>query len=737
MNNFSIQTGEVNIANQPGGVVPFQLRPVDQQISGGVPTVQRSRALEYAAQVANNILAPQIKAQLDKQMLSGMVAAASGITQEEIAATQPEWSRAFGPTAAEQGGSMYRAQAQVLDWSAKAYSAIENEDFALTPEEYGQSLLEQGAAFRSGDAARDTQSMQSVMGEVPVLVRKYTKARSAYHQKEAEEAQGALYEAGAARYARLARDPQATPEDREGAANDLLGRIQPFINQNDESFERNISKTVKNAVASGDLELVRLFKDTKDVGEDGVEVSIWDSLPAALRADVEPRLPAAARKALNQTIPKYAIEAAKITLDPTRPVADTLEMMTAFNEKVRMETGIREADYFPPESFDSVANSNLTARRSMAEQAARERASAAKAAGRERESKLLAIEEAQRKEAVLFEDSKRPGGIGDRIRSGDATAAEGARVASNVWLSEPTPEGRAAILTRNADIIIPAAQAAFRTGLADPNFGPSQRALVAQYAALEARGAAGQTLIGKYFGDSDATAPIQAVLTAIRGGSDNLDVIWKDRELLGRTRANAVNLDKDDTITTAISDYIDQIHEEDDDNLIPFNTPESLSDNGQRTLAAMIHREYKRLRDSSALTATSAVARAAGLAEAGGLERIGSEYSLGRTSQQEPLALKIPGKKNEAGNALDKRIKANLAKYTKDVAAMSVIRQPDTPEGEAMFFVQAFNKAGQTFEFTIDTSGVRKDIAAQRKKDSRTFGDTLSDLAGLNAAPSF
>jgi hypothetical protein len=167
-----------------------------------------SAVLDVFRRLGNDILAPRLEQARNDAFLTGMQRAAGGEAIKEIVNEQPWYSQVFGDTPVVEGARAFSSYAKVQEEAL----AIENDMPNLrqrSPTEVQAILAERIAATQTGDRGTDSLVMQSLMKEMPGLMKRHAKEHLGWQQ---------------ANFAQQVRAGQATASNRLAAT---MARFDP------------------------------------------------------------------------------------------------------------------------------------------------------------------------------------------------------------------------------------------------------------------------------------------------------------------------------------------------------------------------------------------------------------------------------------------------------------------------------------------------------------------------------
>lgn len=183
-------TSQTTQAPQAQGARRGSLR-AGQQGDGGANLTQRPVAIQDAREGAavldvfrklgNDILAPRLEAARNDAFLTGMQRAAGGEAVNEIVKEQPWYSQIFGETPVVEGARAWSASAKAQEEALALESDMPNLR-AKSPTEVKNLLNQRISAIQTGDRNTDALVVQSLIKELPSIMRRHTKEHIAWQQ---------------------------------------------------------------------------------------------------------------------------------------------------------------------------------------------------------------------------------------------------------------------------------------------------------------------------------------------------------------------------------------------------------------------------------------------------------------------------------------------------------------------------------------------------------------------------
>lgn len=666
----------------PGGTAgPVQARV--QPAAFGIGTRQGAsdgqdeRTTQALLKLGSDVLAPHIKEARTAQFLQGVQQAAGGQGLTEILEEQPWYSNIFGPSSAAMGARAYTTQAAVAQFGAD----MEKQMPALAkqgPEALVQAAKVSVEALMTGDATADQAIMGAYVEQLQPLFKRHAKENYIYEQKRANVAQvtawDTLFDAYQTR-ARSANDPEGgtSPEDMEAEAGRLIGAMQPFADQSDASFQKNVVDTLTGAARKGNFQAIKLMQ----------REGILKALPPDDQAQLVQTFRAAGRAALDKAMPEFALDVALLVNDTAQDPRGYVKRMQALNAKAAAATGIDPefAQLIPEASADNVIGGILRAQAAADAQAV---TAATKAA-----EKAAELTRAQSQLLI-------PGGIAKGAAVGlfPDTAAE--QAALQAWTQDPSPQGRAALLNARGagayDGIKADLHAMGASNTDKDTLGVQQ--VAATYAALN------EETKGAYF-SADMQLFYDRYNSSVRAGVPPEQAFLTARIAQPLARDMIPDSEKAD-VQTAIRAEAENRNE----NFFGWNT---VDDQGLRIIEGMISRDYRKNRSLNDLE--TSVARAMSSALNNGLEIVGKHAILGKQPGQKPLTTILSrGENNMGANEAAKRFEETLEAKAKaigaDPASYIAVRTPDV-NGDARYLIEFTSKEGKVQTQTITGAELR------------------------------
>lgn len=167
-----------------------------------IPDQQPNVMLKTLTRLAGDIMQPKIEKARTDAFLSGMQRAATGEAVNEIVAEQPWYSDLFGDTPVVEGARAFTSFSKVQSEAAEIEGNM-SELRKLSPAEFQKQMGERMGRLNTGDPATDSMVMQSLMREMPGLMKGHAKEHLGWQQDN---------------YAKAARTGQLTAAARFSSA---------------------------------------------------------------------------------------------------------------------------------------------------------------------------------------------------------------------------------------------------------------------------------------------------------------------------------------------------------------------------------------------------------------------------------------------------------------------------------------------------------------------------------------
>lgn len=204
----AVRSPALRLAQQGGGEARLTAR------HSPLPDARGGQAvLDVFHRLGSEILAPRLKQARDDAYLTGMQRAASGEAIAEIVNEQPWYSKVFGEVPVVEGARAFSSYAKVQE-EAQAIEADMPNLRQRSPTEVQAILSERIAATQTGDRGTDALVMQSLMKEMPGLMKRHAKEHLGWQQANfAQQVRAGQATASHRLAATLSRyDPAAKPE---------------------------------------------------------------------------------------------------------------------------------------------------------------------------------------------------------------------------------------------------------------------------------------------------------------------------------------------------------------------------------------------------------------------------------------------------------------------------------------------------------------------------------------------
>lgn len=678
---FAVDPGGAQGPGGQSGPVLARTQPSAQgiQTRQGASDGQSARTMDALLKLGSDALAPHIKEAQTSQFLQGVQQAAGGQGLTEILEEQPWYSNIFGPSSAAMGARAYTTQAAVAKFGAD----MERQMPQLAkqgPEALVAAAQASVKSMMTGDATADNAIMGAYVEQLQPLFKRQAKENYIYTQKQANAAQvtawDTLFDAYQSR-AKSAADPEGgtSQADMEAEAGRLIGAMQPFADQTDDSFQENIVNTLAGAARKGNFQAIKLME----------REGVLKGLPPEKQGQLVQVFRTAGRAALDNAMPEFALDVAMLVNDTAQDPRGYVDRMRALNAKAAERLGIdtKYAQLVPESSADNVIGNIL---RGQAAAAAVQATAAQKAAD--------AAAEVARANSQLGI----PGGVAKGAAMGlfKDTVAEQAALAQ--WTRTSDPAKRASILNNRGagkyDAIAADLRAMGASSTDKDTLGVQQ--VAATYAALN------EETKGAYF-SSDEQQFYDRYTSSVRAGVPPEAAFLTARVAQPLARDMIPETEKTD-VHSAIRAEAENRHE----NFFGWNT---VDDQGLRIIEGMIARDYRTNRGLNDVQ--TSVARSMTQALNNGLEIVGKHAILGKQPGQQPLTTILSRGENnmgaqEAAKRFETAMAAKAAAVGADVSRYVAIRSPDV-DGDARFLVEFTTKEGAVKTQVITGAELRTD----------------------------
>lgn len=237
--------------------------------------------LDVFRRLGNDILAPRLEQARNDAFLTGMQRAAGGEAIKEIVNEQPWYSQVFGDTPVVEGARAFSSYARVQEEAL----AIENDMPNLrqrSPSEVQGILAQRLSAIQTGDRGTDSLVMQSMMKELPGIMKRHAKEHLGWQQDNyAKQWHNGVTTASnrfAATMARFNPDPSGKPEallngGEVGAVTDAgdvleakIAFVQSFVPTAGipaDTYDKLTTNTIGSLLSQGNLHAYYALDDAK------------------------------------------------------------------------------------------------------------------------------------------------------------------------------------------------------------------------------------------------------------------------------------------------------------------------------------------------------------------------------------------------------------------------------------------------------------------------------------------
>lgn len=674
--SFSIDPGQ---PAQAGGSAAQQAaqQPI-QSVAQGPTSVQSagpssngidSQTVDALLKLGSDILAPKVKEAAQAQFMEGVNRAMTGEAISDIVKSRPWWSEAFGPSSAVQGARAYTVAQTVAQFGADMEAQMpvlaQEDSSVLTKKVTG--LMGQ---LTTGDAASDMAITSQIVDQMAPLYKRHAKEHVAYQQGKASDLQvdtwtklGAAYQSRAAAFGK--GDGTVTEEDMKAEQGRLLGSLNPFADQPDASYEKNMARFLQASASSGNFQVVSFFK----------EQGLIDKLPPEYRTQLDSTFRAGGRQALDKAMPQFAVDVAMATKDMVQNPANIPARIAALNERAAKVTGVplEYASLIPPGQIDNVVGSVLT------HQATANAAQQKEAAGVAMSNQMLNVQ----------------GGVGPCKSIGLCKEAHVETAALTQWNQNADPAVRAQLLNNNATETFGGIKSNLGSMLNTKEDTPGTQAVGKLYGSLT------EEAKGRYFSSDD-----QKLLdryTQMVNGGEAPAAAWQVAKVVAPMSKFYLDPKEKDATSKAIRSWVESNNE----NFLGWN---NITDPAMNTAQMVVSSVVANGRAGNGID--RAVKRAMSDAVTSGrLQIIGEHAVIGDYSRQQPLVQMLSGGTDSMGaeataDTFNHVLKDKFDKIDVDMGDYQILRTDDKA-GKATFMVEAVSKKGQVSSFTITSDELR------------------------------
>lgn len=627
--------------------------------------------------VAQDLLAPKVQAEAQRQFFEGMQQAMSGQALDEIIDQSPWYANIFGPSAGVQGARHYTQEATVAEWAGRIEQQMP-ELAKLNPEEASRKVFDELQSMLPQDAMASGEIMQMAVKMAGPIMKQQTKAHVAYSQNKANEQQLNSWGAQADTLNSILVDGTSSPEDMQSAKLRFLDMIQPFEGQSEDSYNKNIVTLLEGSAARGLFFPMAIFQETK-LGDSSGE-TLWDRLPYDLKVNMESRMPQYARAAVDRALAADPVGFAMLVNDTAQDPRAIADRVAAYNQSIADKTGVplSMAQAIPYRAVPDLVGGVLRAQAAAANQADSSGA------------KLTAAYTAFKAGPGILSQAKNFG-LTDRASVEQVLAAE--------WqASAGDPRARAALLQSNRS-----EEMNFLGIQVGTELTPDYNDAVLAHANVV-----------RAMGDDPAGYPPEALakLTAFNNKVD----AGMAPEAAWALAPVQVELGKSNIPERDLSDFNKQLtkvikSEHPSWTLLGFKFGNELTDSSARMAHAMLNQNMKPLAGLGQETALKAAYYES--IRTGSMEPYGQHMAIVASPKevrpiQQILPYKIPEINDALGLAMESKAKSAGIPLGND--NYTLVRMPDH-QGEAVFSVSTYDtETGKPYAFTLTSSEIGPQI---------------------------
>lgn len=713
---------ESNAVN-PGGVVqgqpasgnPTQLRIAANAgipIAGNIGDGQQDRTMDAIYKLAGGVLDPLIEQNSQEQYFEGVQRAAAGEAVKDIVKDQPAITQIFGPSAAVVGARTYAKQKAISEFGARMAEQMPKLA-EQGPEALTRAASDTMNSLRTGDKMVDGALSLAMADQLAPLYKQHATQHYTYNQKLAKREQMGTWAGDMDAYeaqAKAAASPDGgvSAADKEALGANLLGRIVPFGDQTDDSYEDSIKQTLVTQARKGNFHVIDLMKRTGILG----------ALDQDSQAQLEGVFKAAGGQALQklyQTNPELAFKAATIARDHKQNPRLIPGKMAELNAEAARISGvpIEYAQLMPWAQADNLVGQVMTAQLNEQQTAAK------------KQQTIIDKEvEEQSKRAYAVSQFMFPGAIDTAVATGQLNSEQVENAMGSVLQTRPQPEQLARILANSPERKFKTAATLISNLMANPQDTPGVQTVARIYDSLRTQAPENaSSIIGSYFSEKQADL-VERYLDYTRQGAAP-EAAWASAQVLSTAGKDQLPSSAKTEMHKAIRAVVEKENE-------TWYNRNLVTDQTLRTIEAMTN-AAARTGGSFGDTKHTAM-EAYGRAKARGLQVFGQHAVLGSATDPSLLEWFGHAKDNAGPEASADAFNDVLTEGAKSLGLTLdsyVIMRRQMADGTPRFLVQL--QAGeriQNFSFT------GADVLARAKKKAETpkVGPITSTGAGRGAA---
>lgn len=664
---FSINPGDAVAADTGNRAAQVRMDSAPAGVSAGGGSVDTS-TMDALLKLGSDILAPKVKEAAQQQFMEGVQRAATGEAIADIVASKPWYTEVFGPSSAVQGARAYTVAQKVAkfgaDMEAKMPMLAQQ-----GPEAINQELSTLRDQVMTGDDAADMAISAQIVDQMAPLFKRHAKEQYAYLQTQASDAQVDAWSALGAGYQQRAAaaakgDGMVSMEDVMADADRLLGNMNPFADQPDASFDRNVARFLESSATAGNFHVVKLFKDK----------GLYDKLPPDMRASLDRTFKVAGSQALANATPEFFMDMAMFVNDTAQDPRGVADRAAAINAKAAALTGVplEMAQLIPNSTVDQIAGRVLVAQAT---------------ANRSAEEKLA---EEQQKQQIAASFLQVPDGIALCKATKVCAEGYGERAAIQQWTTLDA-RGRAQLLNTHPTETFAGLQSRFSGVMNGKEDSPG----VQQTAQMWAQMTEGTK--ARYF-SSDENKFLSKYTALVSAGESPASAFVAAKVVVPLSKTYLDTADKND-----MANAIRAQAEDSNENFFGWN---EIPDGQMRVFESVLGEQVKQRTFGDVASS----ARAA-MAEANAQQRVvrmGKYAVVGSDSSQPRLETILGGKVgfNAAGTAFSDLVTEGIkAVGGAEPDAAVVIRMPDI-NGVAQWLVQTQTEEGMPRSFRLNSDMV-------------------------------
>ncbi|WP_294333307.1 hypothetical protein [uncultured Sphingomonas sp.] len=296
------------------------------------------------------IMRPHVQQRQQEEFFKGFTNTQAGIATHEISRSHGGFSKVFGPTSYEEGAAFYTAQSKLTDWAQERYAELDTLK-RLPSDELAKVLAQKSLELLTGDPDSDKLLQNGLIEQSAALTNTVSKARYAWGQEQAIQAQSQSWRsgAGALQATAAAQAGLSAPADEANSALSIqtrafLGSMTKPHGMDEETYKKGLFNFMRQSMQDGNFYAVAALRNAgvDNVFDDAERTRLEDAYHRYSQRSLEDF--AATDQGFSKLAMAYEEARAHAALGEKGSMSpmDAAKHLTGINDYVRRHTGVTE-----------------------------------------------------------------------------------------------------------------------------------------------------------------------------------------------------------------------------------------------------------------------------------------------------------------------------------------------------------------------------------------------------------